>query len=229
MSDTYRYCQNCGKLLSPQARYCGSCGAAAFTPASSQANTVPVAARQAQVAPAQMTTAPLGSASSAATPVHAAAPSESILGVIPGALRKSGFLGMHSEAFHIVVTSQRLIFARQTDEMMKANIQQARVAARENGKGFLGQWGAQLNANTGAQYLQMQPQMILSEQADNFFVYNNQVREARVHKSRDDETLRTDYSLKLKTTSGDIHMSFSNFDEKASRQVLRLALGHAFR
>jgi hypothetical protein len=82
-----------------------------------------------------------------------------------------------------VVTTQRMIFAQLTADMLNQAAQQARDQAKAEGKGFFGQWGDQLRGTFGYtnRYLTMPPQTILAETAGNFAIYNNTISEIKIH------------------------------------------------
>jgi hypothetical protein len=212
MQQPAHYCENCGKPLNPQARFCGRCGQPVqpVTPPAPQQHPAP----QPRPAPPPQ--------------YSQAAPQESVLGVLPGASRSTGLMGMKKENYVIVVTSHRLIFARQTNQMMQANIRHAREAAKQEGKGFFGQWGAQLGANMGNHYLGWPPQNILGEHPDNWFLFNNQVRSARL-KSQGDEDEAVSYQLELKTSSGKFQFTFQFLKMREAKNLLRQTLGKVVR
>jgi hypothetical protein len=80
-----------------------------------------------------------------------------------------------SDLYHMVVTDRRLIFARQTKEMQSADVNNARERAKQEGKGFFGQIGAQMGTRSGDKYLAIAPNLILTENAQNFSIDLNQV------------------------------------------------------
>jgi len=49
---------------------------------------------------------------------------------------------MRSENYTLVLTDQRILFATQTAAMARENARRAKEAPQQQGKGFLGQWGA---------------------------------------------------------------------------------------
>lgn len=107
-------------------------------------------------------------------------PGEAVVGVVPLLERRKGLLG--SESFTLVLTLERLIFAKMTSQMLKDIVAQARQEAKAQGKGFFGQWGAQLKAySTHAQhYVQMPVEAILREHPDNFQIPVSEVRTVRI-------------------------------------------------
>ena len=201
MNDSLLYCPFCGKPLNSGSRFCGECGKA-------------LPADEPQAA--------------APTPAPAVY-GETILGIIPGAGRKKGFLGFGRDMFHIIVTDQRLIFAHQTMDMMKANTAQAKEQAKQQGQGLLSQMGAMMGANTGGEYFEMQPQDILREQPLNFFIYNNQVNRIKIKFEMDDESSHSEHNMEIKTGAGETKLVFTALDEKSARGLLRQAVGAALK
>jgi hypothetical protein len=156
-------------------------------------------------------------------------PQEQVCGAIPGAARKKGFMGMSADNYVLVVTNQRILFATQSKEIMQQQIEQARQAAKAQGKNFLSQWGAQLTANNGQRYLQMDPQAVLAEHPENFFYLNAQIRSVRFSRYQDDETNRTDYAIELDTVAGKVKLNFSVLNEHEAKNLLRSTLGNIVR
>jgi predicted Zn-dependent peptidase len=97
-------------------------------------------------------------------------------------LRKPKSLGRY-DTFTGIVTSQRMIFAQMTNEMLKNAIQASRDQAKAEGKGFWGQWEEQLRASFGysQRYLTLDPSTALAETLGNFEVYNNAIKEVKLH------------------------------------------------
>jgi hypothetical protein len=136
---------------------------------------------------------------------------------------------MAADHFTLVFTNQRLIFANQTSEMMKANIQRAKQAARQQGKGFFSQWGAVLTANSGSHYYEMHPADILAERPANFVLLYNQIRSAKLREAYDSEGGPDYVYLELETVSGKMSLQFNNLDVNQARQLLRTTVGNEAR
>lgn len=181
-----RFCSHCGKPLNPTSRFCPACGKPMPQESASE--------------PAQVQPAPGGFAER-----------ESVVNVIPGAQHHSGFLGMKIQVFTIVLTNMRILFAAQSSDMMKANVQRARDQAKNQGKGFFGQWGAQLSANTGREYLEKSPQFILAEQPGNFAINVDQLRSIRVWEtqSSDENDYSSSYYMEFEIPGGKHKFSFN--------------------
>lgn len=117
MSQNAKFCSQCGSPLSPGDAFCSQCGA--------------------PVAPAQPPSAP------APQQASSPAPPEPILDVIP-MQQRSGFMGVSVKSFNMIVTPQRLLLMPITKPEIEEAVKTAREQARAAGKGFFGQWGAQL-------------------------------------------------------------------------------------
>lgn len=210
------FCSNCGAQLNATAKFCASCGKPTR--------------KETDPAPAPHEPAPRAAVTAAAAPVPASsAPQECALAVLPGAVRRSGLMGLKHEMFVIVFTDRRVVFAAQTSEMMKANIQRARDAAKVEGKGFFGQWGAQFGANSGSEYLQIPPQQILAEQPANFYLNNDQMRRIRLNEQHDDESAISTYTLEFETLGGKFKFHFNNMDIRGWKKQLQQYYGSIVR
>jgi hypothetical protein len=159
----------------------------------------------------------------AAQPVQNA-PAEGIVGVIPGLERRKGLLG--SESFSLVLTLERLIFAKMTAEMLKAAVDRARREAKAQGQGFFGQWGAQLGAYAAHArgYLHMPVEAILREHPDNFQIPLAQVRKVQVKIGHaDDQQANPD---QLVIQAGDkLRFNLKGTSAGQAKKTLRQVLG----
>ncbi len=228
-----KHCSQCGAPLKARARFCNQCGSAVAQappapPPQSQPVAPPAPTVRAMRAPAA---SPPPAQPAAPVPAPQPAPSaqsEIVLGVIPGGARSKA-LGLKREAFFVVVTSHRLIFAHQTGQMMKENARRAKEQARQQGKGFFGQWGAVLGSGGGDHYLGMPPQAILNERSNNFFLMNNQVQSVRIRHDHDQETGQTTYQIEFKAASGKTRLRYQHLDVGRAKQLLQQVLGKVVR
>ena len=224
------YCENCGSQVNPNAKFCGNCGAArnqATTtkpPVNSQP-TQPKRERLSYYSPPAPTSTPSLSplppiiqSSTVQAPVRIQpAPvmpqvgSEATVGVI--LFRKSKSLGRW-DTYTGVVTSQRLIFAKMTSEMLKVAVQQSRDQAKAEGKGFFGQWSDQLKSTFGysKKYLTMPAQAVLGETPGNFALNNNSISEIKVKADHDQEGETRDLKVEIHSTTRkfEYHMDENN-------------------
>lgn len=201
-----RFCSNCGAQLGTSARFCASCGKAVQHP--SPASAYPAAS------PA---------------PAQPAQPQESIVGIVPAANRRSGFMGLKVEVFVIIFTNLRVIFAHQSAEMMKANVERARAEAKDAGKGFFGQWGAQFGANSGQQYFGMPPQQILAEQPANYYFNANQLRAIKLWESQGDEDSISTFYMEFEIPGGKHKFDFAHLNIRTLKDQLRQLYGNIVR
>jgi len=154
---------------------------------------------------------------------------EKVVGIIPGATRHSGFIGIKTESFIVVLTNMRIIFAAQTSEMMQANIRRAKDDAKQQGKGFFGQWGAQFGANSGHQYLEIPPQQILAEQPTNFYITRDQLQSVRVWESSGDEDAVSTYYMEFRTAGGKHKFTFGQLNVRDLKKQLQNIYGDIVR
>jgi hypothetical protein len=220
------YCENCGQKINPDAKFCGNCGVARtqaattkplvntqppqpkrerlsyYSPPSTSPASAPVPIVQTQPPMMQV---PIAQASPRVQPQPAIimpqVSGEATVGVI--LFRKPKSLGRW-DTYTGVVTSQRLIFAQMTSEMLKTTMQQSRDQAKAEGKGFFGQWSEQLKATLGfsQRYLSMPPQSILAETPGNFELYNNAISEIKVKLKRGSEGYIHELEVEIHSTAG---------------------------
>jgi len=219
-----QYCKNCGKPLTDQTRFCGRCGkpvpqAQASPPAPAPSPPPAQPAYQPPPPPQPVVPTP--------TPQPAVAPqsAEIIVGALPMGNQRSGFLGLHSEGFILVLTNLRILLVKQTSELLKENARLAKEAAKQSGKGFFGQWGAVIGSNSGQRYLQMQPQQILNETPGNSFILNNQIRSVRLKETYDPEEGPSEVRVTFETTKGKMQFTYAQGNKKAIKQTLQQTLG----
>jgi hypothetical protein len=132
---------------------------------------------------------------------------ERVIGVIPTARIKTGMFS--SKAYTLVFTNRRLILAEMTKQLLAAEIERSRAAAKAQGGGFFSQWGAQLKTSFtfGAQYLTANPDAILAETPGNGALTPADVRMLTIeHKTRnrgsDDEVEQDFLRITIEATTG---------------------------
>lgn len=151
---------------------------------------------------------------------------ETVLGAIPDARIKTGLL--KQEAWVLIVTDQRLLGARVTDDLIKHVVEQARAQAKASGSGFFGQWGAQIKASftLGQRYCAMTPEAILAETPGNWALWPGQVSSIKVErKSRGgggDDSPDIDYLKITVETPGGKGTYETNDDNPSQREVQAL-------
>jgi len=209
------YCENCGTQISADAKFCRNCGApqrglqSPVSPSvqspppvvqpSPQVSSVPPPppppppSRPIQPPYVAQPPPPPSIPSSSPPPPPVQTPAytppaqtfgERVLGA--NVFRKTKALGRY-DSYTCVVTSQRMIFAQMTNEIVTQSSQAARDQAKSQGKGFWGQWGEQLKSSFtfSQRYLSMHPSAILAETPGNFAIDNNAISEIKLKEERD--------------------------------------------
>ncbi|MGD6806196.1 MAG: zinc ribbon domain-containing protein [Candidatus Bathyarchaeia archaeon] len=226
------YCEKCGSPVSPDANFCGKCGAPR-KPASTPPiqNTQPSPAVNSAIPPPPPPPEP-----STQAPPPTQPPPQQTGEVTYGllVLRKPKSLGRY-DSYAGVVTSQRLIFAQLTADMINAAAQQARDQAKAEGKGFFGQWADQLKNTFGFtnRYLTMAPEAILSETPGNYALPNNGIAEIKVHLKGDhDNNARRYFEIEFKSSNGnykfqcDDNSQFTNLLKQVYGSRVKMPFGY---
>jgi len=178
MSSSSRFCGACGAQAGAGDAFCTACGA-------------PL--QGASPEPAAPSPAP----ASAAT-------GEEILAVIGGLTLVAGFMGLKQKSYTLIITDRRLVFAELTKEKVTATVNAARDSAKAEGKGFFGQWGAQLKSSGSYSeaYWRMSPEAALAETPGNWAVERSQYQGAKFRMGATDEDTSTPDVLTIKAATG---------------------------
>jgi hypothetical protein len=109
---------------------------------------------------------------------------EKIIGLIP-MLKKPKSFGRW-DAYAVIITDQRTIFAQLTSRMLKDAAMEAQRKGKEEGKGFLSRWADQIKATTSysERYLNIPPEEALHENPGNFGIPNQDIKFIQVKKRR---------------------------------------------
>jgi hypothetical protein len=128
-----------------------------------------------------------------------------------------------ADAYNLIITERRSIFAKLTNEIMNETIKRRRTKAEAEGKGFWGKWKAQMAGfNTyGDWYADKTPDQALAETQGNWAVDNSTIRELKVRESSDDEGGITRHYLQFITIGGKFDFQLQ-YDPK---QMLQQAYG----
>jgi hypothetical protein len=88
--------------------------------------------------------------------------------MLPNA-KKMKMMGLF-DAFTVIFTADRVIFAKLTNEVIKDVIRQSQERSKAEGKGMFARIGAQMKAfySASSRYLSMSPEQILAEDKNNF-------------------------------------------------------------
>jgi len=149
---------------------------------------------------------------------------EEITLVIPLAYRPKSF--GRKDSFTIVCTSTRTIFAKFTIQMMKDAVNEARAKAKEKGKGFFGQWGAQLTSTTNyhKRYMEMNPDDILAQTEGNFALSYNDIVKLRVKKkvSHDQDSFEVKTEMLYETAQGKYKFMIDSYSKDTVEALKRV-------
>jgi hypothetical protein len=158
---------------------------------------------------------------------------ETTIGVV--VFRKMKTLGRY-DTFAGVVTTERMIFAQLTADMLNQAAQQARDQAKAEGKGFFGQWADQLRGTFGYtnKYLTMPPQTILAETTGNWALYNNSISRIDIHLKGQHKESRAhrEFEAIIHSSSGtyDFHMEensdFTDILKRAYGERVKMPFGY---
>jgi hypothetical protein len=136
-------------------------------------------------------------------------------------------LGMRQDSYNMIVTPSRLVFAYVSPQLQKAAVQQAREQAKQQGKGFFGQWGAQL-AWLGVlhdQYRRMSMQAVLSQYPGSFVLERHQIQKVRYRDHYDQDSGNTTREIILRTVGGKYRFKLLTGNVREVKKLLRQALG----
>jgi zinc-ribbon domain len=227
-------CDQCGAPLNPGAKFCSKCGQMVRAlPEQPQSPAIATPAGPVSIPPPQATAAqepvPVPRPAPAA-PIAAPQPPQSgeqVLGVIPAAQRRKGLFG--TQTFSVIVTPTRLVFAEVTSQMQKDAVREAQQEAKQQGKGFLGQIGAQLSwlNRIVDKYSAMPVERALAETQDNFFILNSHVRKVQIQHQHDMERHTSSDFLVIEAASGKHRFELKGGGIDQTRAVLRQTLGAA--
>ncbi len=196
------FCRNCGTALRDGMKFCASCG----TPLEQQPPQMP----------------------QAAAPVPATG-GEPVIALIPNVTLKSGFMGMKRTNYTLILTEWRVAFAQVTADMLKRAVADARDDAKASGKGFFGQWGAQMNAyfSLAERYRTMPVDQALAETPGNFAVDRRAIQKVKLKIGTvgDEDVGPTSDRLIIKTTDGKYDLELGGGVGSAKDALRQAGLG----
>ncbi|MDW7731145.1 MAG: hypothetical protein SCH66_01810 [Methanolobus sp.] len=139
-----------------------------------------------------------------------------VIGIVPN-LKRSKMMGILTDSFTLVVTGSDSIFAKITNEVMKQVVQESRDQAKAEGKGFFGQWGAQIKGSFryAERYARMSGPAVLAEDKANFAIPNAGIRSVKIKKktSSDEDQTYTSWEITIESDSGKLKFK-TDFDPK---------------
>jgi len=138
---------------------------------------------------------------------------EKIIGIVPNVSRNKGLLGFRQEAYTLVLTDLRIIFALVTKEVQTEAVKNIHDQNKASGKGFWSSWGDKISAGMSwfNRYLDMDPEAILAENSANFSLARNEVISLKVqHSTMDPSDPKTPLPfLRIKTRDRKFKLRFS--------------------
>jgi hypothetical protein len=183
MTQTQRFCTQCGAELRAGNRFCGSCGHPVDQVAASTDQPAPPPSPQLRAAaqPAQPV---------APQPVQPAPAGEPIVAIVPNLQQRRGFMGVKVSSYNMMVTPRRLVFVYISTDTMKAEVAEARREAKDEGKNWMGVVGAQMawQGRLCAKLAEMGVEQALSRYAGSFSVANAEIIKVRLGGPSDDES-----------------------------------------
>ena len=98
------------------------------------------------------------------------------MGVI-GNAKKMKLLGASWDTYNLIITDQRMILARMTQDMINSAVREAQTTAKVEGKGFLSQMMYQMSAmfRYSQRYCTMSPDQALAENRNNRGIGNRSI------------------------------------------------------
>lgn len=142
---------------------------------------------------------------------------EAVIGVIPNVT--SGFFG--TKAHNLVVTSEGIIVAQITKDMMREHA--ARVCEQTKNEGILKRTLATMTSGHSLhqRYHAMHPADILAETPGNFMIPAREIASIRVKQASYDDERRRPHKLRIKWSGGKETYSFTSMEPKEAKTLLR--------
>ena len=130
---------------------------------------------------------------------------------------------MRQDSYTMIVTPSRLVFAHVSPQLQKAAVQQAREQAKQQGKGFFGQWGAQLAWMDVLrdQYRRMSMDAVLSQYPGSFVIPRHQIQRVRFKDHYDQDSGNTTREIILRTAGGKLRFKLLAGNMRAVKKLLR--------
>lgn len=141
---------------------------------------------------------------------------------------KSGVFSIKD--YTLILSNERIIVARLTADMIATAAKAAAAEAKREGKGFFGQAVASLSSGTGVtkKYYTMEPQAILAEHAESFFIPNSDVvsityKRGRTYYDKDDQAQQQDDQLIIASVGRSYRLSLPQSSTPTAELLSTLA------
>jgi hypothetical protein len=138
-------------------------------------------------------------------PSPPAATGEPIVSMLAGLRRKKGFLGLGIESFTLMITRSRVVLIHVDTKTMNAFVTEARLKAKGEGKGWVGQSAAQMGwVNLLLERLQsLGPDAALAQYPGSFFIPTHSISRVQVKQAHHDyDQPENDIRITFHTTAG---------------------------
>lgn len=227
MTQTQRFCTQCGAALKAGNRFCGSCGQPVEQAANAPATAVPsTIAPPPPAASAPPPPASVQEARPAPQPAAAAAPSEPIIGMVPNLQQHKGFMGVKVDAYNLIVAPTRLIFVFVSGDTMKAEVAEANREAKAQGKKWMGIVAAQMGwlNRLLTKYTQMSIDEILARYPGSFVINNAEIRKVRLGAPGDDES-SAQGEMHIETAGSKLRFDMMSMQPQEAKRLLQQTLG----
>jgi hypothetical protein len=145
---------------------------------------------------------------------------EKVLGVIPNASLKTGFIRWTT--YTLIATTSRLIAAELNSKLIKEEVRKRGEESKEEGHGKFKQFLARAGASFtfANRYLEMDPEDILKETDKNFSIYPRDIVSIKISDGYEDEDgNKSPNRLTIKTSSKKYSFSFGS-STRAARELL---------
>ena len=130
-----------------------------------------------------------------------------------------------SDAYTLIVTERRSIFAKVTQEIMNETVRTARANAAAEGKGFFGKWASQMKGfyNYAVRYNKFTPDQILQETPGNFAIENSMIRKIKITENTDEDSPGVEYGITFETVTWKLYFKTAYNQE----HLFKMAYGTA--
>ena len=211
------FCTNCGQPVQAVQRFCASCGIQLQPPAPGLNQAVPPASPG---TPVYQNVPPCAPAYQNPAPAYLTETIKCIMSSL--SVPKSWG---RSDAYTLIVTERRSIFAKVTQEIMNETVRTARANAAAEGKGFFGKWASQMKGfyNYAVRYNKFTPDQILQETPGNFAIESSMIRKIKITENTDEDNPGVEYGITFETVTGKLYFKTAYNQE----HLFKMAYGTA--
>ena len=146
-------------------------------------------------------------------------PAAEAIGITITGLKKPKSFGRW-DTFNLLVSPQRMILAPLTSEAINKAVMDARDKAKAEGKGFLGQWGAQIGTSFryADRFKGWTPDAAVADNPGSVVIPNESVTEVKLLRDRkgrgSGSVEQINYRLEIESTLGEYRFELDGLDEQ---------------